>query len=120
MDQEFIQTSKQKLLEKKERLSKQLEDLTHDKKFDKNKVQVKWEDIGDKDEDNAGEVADFQDKLSLERELEESLEKINNALKKIEEGTYGKCKKCGGEIQKARLEAYAEAEQCIKCQSFKF
>ena len=120
MDKQFIETQKQKLLEKKEKLSKQLEELTQDKEFDKNKVQAKWEDLGDKEEDSASEVADFQDKISLERKLEESLERINNALKEIDEGTYGKCKKCSGEIQKARLEAYPEADKCIKCQSFKF
>lgn len=120
MDFQFIEMQKQKLLSVKEKLSKQLEELTHGNEFDKNKVQAKWEDLGDKEEDNASEVSDFQDKISLERKLEESLEKINKALKSMEDGIYGKCSKCEHEIEKARLEAYPEADQCIKCQSKKF
>lgn len=120
MDSQFIETQKQKLLETKDKISKQLMELTHNNKFDKNKVQAKWEDLGDKEEDSASEVADFQDKISLERKLEESLEKINNALKNIEDGAYGKCTKCNQEIESARLDAYPEADQCIECQSKKF
>ena len=41
--------------------------------------------------------------------------KINKALKKIEEGTYGVCERCEEEITAKRLEARPVAELCIKC-----
>jgi len=45
------------------------------------------------------------------------LHHLNEALERIENGTYGKCRTCGGEISKARLEAVPHATQCIKCKN---
>lgn len=45
------------------------------------------------------------------------LHHLNEALERIENGTYGKCRSCGGEISKARLEAVPHATQCIKCKN---
>ncbi|MCX7837421.1 MAG: TraR/DksA family transcriptional regulator [candidate division WOR-3 bacterium] len=44
------------------------------------------------------------------------LMKIDKALRKIEEGIYGKCEKCNKEIEEARLEVIPYAELCISCQ----
>jgi DnaK suppressor protein len=43
------------------------------------------------------------------------LKKIEYALKKIEEGTYGICENCGGPISYERLKARPVAIYCIKC-----
>ncbi len=43
------------------------------------------------------------------------LKKIEKALQKIEEGTYGICEKCGNCIQYERLKLRPVAELCIKC-----
>ena len=40
---------------------------------------------------------------------------LNEALERIEKGTYGICRTCGNPIQKKRLEAVPHATQCIKC-----
>ncbi|MGC9031700.1 MAG: TraR/DksA family transcriptional regulator [Minisyncoccia bacterium] len=45
------------------------------------------------------------------------LEEINTAIKKIQNGTYGKCDKCGQPISKERLKAIPYARYCIKCQT---
>jgi DnaK suppressor protein len=45
------------------------------------------------------------------------LHHLNEALERIENGTYGKCRSCAGEISKARLEAVPHATQCIKCKN---
>ncbi len=45
------------------------------------------------------------------------LEQIKAALKRIEEGGYGRCKGCGKEIPEARLEAIPYAARCVKCTS---
>ncbi|MFA5052406.1 MAG: TraR/DksA family transcriptional regulator [Patescibacteria group bacterium] len=115
MDQQFEQELRAKLKEQQDTLTAQLEEITHEKKFNKDKVQVKWQNVGDKDEDNAVEVANFQDSVALERNLEISLEKIETALKKMDEGTYGQCEKCGNPMEDDRLLAYPEATHCIKC-----
>lgn len=59
----------------------------------------------------------FEDDLSMSlagREAEE-LASINDALDKIEEGTYGECEECGKPIPAARLKALPFASMCIKC-----
>lgn len=45
------------------------------------------------------------------------LQKIEAALEKIREGTYGKCISCGEDIGLKRLEARPVAELCIDCKS---
>jgi len=42
---------------------------------------------------------------------------LNEALKRIEDGAYGICRTCNGEISKKRLEAVPHATQCIKCKN---
>ncbi len=41
---------------------------------------------------------------------------IDEALERVEEGTYGLCVSCGKEIQPKRLEAVPWARHCITCQ----
>jgi len=68
---------------------------------------------------------DWEDRSS-ERQGDEVLEalghvemaelmRIDAALLRIEEGTYGDCTKCGQPISKARLAAVPEAAFCIGC-----
>jgi hypothetical protein len=40
---------------------------------------------------------------------------VEAALRRVGEGTYGRCRGCGGPIAPERLEARPEAEQCIRC-----
>ena len=42
---------------------------------------------------------------------------LDEALQRIEEGTFGLCRVCGGEIGRPRLEAVPTATQCIACKS---
>ena len=43
------------------------------------------------------------------------IDKIDRALKKIEDGTFGLCESCEDPIGKKRLEARPETGLCIKC-----
>jgi DnaK suppressor protein len=45
------------------------------------------------------------------------LNKINSALEKIEQGSFGECEQCGEEIGIKRLEARPVAELCIDCKA---
>lgn len=42
---------------------------------------------------------------------------ISAALNRIDDGTYGRCTRCGLQIAPARLEALPHAAACIECQS---
>ncbi|HHQ48704.1 MAG TPA: TraR/DksA family transcriptional regulator [Acidobacteria bacterium] len=52
----------------------------------------------------------------LSTEEQTILKRIDRALQRIEEGTYGNCLNCGGAIQKGRLDAVPWARYCIDCQ----
>ncbi len=43
------------------------------------------------------------------------LEKIDHAIEKLEQGTYGICEDCGAEINEQRLKAIPFAIYCIEC-----
>ena len=45
------------------------------------------------------------------------LGKIEAALERIEDGTYGQCEECGAKIPKTRLNAIPYATMCVKCAS---
>ncbi len=45
------------------------------------------------------------------------LHHLNEALERIEAGTYGICRSCGGPVSRKRLEAVPNATQCISCKS---
>ncbi len=40
---------------------------------------------------------------------------IEEALSRVEDGSYGKCESCGGKISKQRLVALPHARLCIDC-----
>lgn len=64
------------------------------------------------------EVADametFDNNSAILNQLEIRLAEVNLALNKIKNGTYGKCKVCGENIEIDRLEANPSAETCMK------
>jgi RNA polymerase-binding transcription factor DksA len=105
MDKKFISEQKQKLERQREYLNKKI-----------NKLE-KVLDFGDSQDDNAQEVAEASNNLSLERDLKNELKEINKVLKRIDEGSYGKCLSCGGIIEKKRLELVPTAVNCADCQS---
>jgi DnaK suppressor protein len=45
------------------------------------------------------------------------LRQLDDALKRIEDGSYGVCEDCGGKIPLKRLEAFLAAKLCITCKS---
>jgi RNA polymerase-binding protein DksA len=65
--------------------------------------------IGDTATATLGREIDY----TLGENSEQVLAEINNALKRIEEGTYGTCARCGKDIAPERLEAYPWASLCI-------
>ena len=52
--------------------------------------------------------------LSIIDQLQSHRQAIDSALKRIAEGTYGKCERCGREIPFERLEARPAATLCVE------
>lgn len=80
-------------------------------------------------EESVPEPGDESDFAQKEREMEmasifsykdkNKLDLIENALKKIEEGTYGICESCGISIEEMRLDIIPFARYCVQCQGIK-
>ena len=113
MDAKFIESRKKELEKRKQELLRELnEDAVQVAEHDYN---AKFVDYGDKEDENAAEVANFEKNLSLEKTLEISLYNVDLALKKIEEGKYGLCEKCDSPINPDRLKAFPSAGSCMDC-----
>jgi DnaK suppressor protein len=61
----------------------------------------------------------YEREFSLGRVSEEQdlLYAIDEALKRVKDGTYGRCLQCGKAISKKRLGAVPHTELCIDCQT---
>jgi RNA polymerase-binding transcription factor len=69
-------------------------------------------------DDGDWSIIDLSEDISL-RQLSthrQTLLKIDEALRKLDEGTYGMCEDCGEEISEERLEILSFAIYCIDCQ----
>jgi len=67
-------------------------------------------------EEAADEVEEYSSRLPVEFSLETRLRDVNLALEKLAQGKYGKCDKCGKDIEEKRLEIHPAARFCMKCQ----
>ena len=65
--------------------------------------------------DSAHATAERSELLSLIEQLESTQSEITDALAKIEDGTYGKCERCGEAIALERLEAIPTVSMCVAC-----
>ena len=65
--------------------------------------------------DHASEMVDRELDESLEDNAEQLVQDIDRALEKIDDGTYGKCERCGQEIPPERLDAVPYATLCVSC-----
>jgi len=91
-----------------------------------NEVQGKIRDVradgADKDHEvlDPGETSEVDIQEDIEFALiqmkAETLNKINEALARLEEGTYGYCFECGEEISEKRLRALPFAVRCKDCE----
>lgn len=110
MDKRTMKLIENRLLEKKNEILETIE-------------KEELEEISDHESENViGDIVDtantaYESQLieKLTENEQKKLHEINEALKRIEEGVYGKCVVCGREIEEKRLVAIPEAKKCIVC-----
>ena len=115
MEKEFFEGLKQELEKQKQSLINELENFA--KKDDSPKGD--WETIypnreNGSMEEEADELQEYDNMLSVEHSLELKLKAVDAALEKMKKGEYGKCEKCGKEISRDRLKAVPEARFCLE------
>jgi DnaK suppressor protein len=115
MRKEFLKEMRERLHGEYARLKAELEEFTKQNPRNRDDYVAQFENIGDKEDENAEEVATYSTNLMLERTLESSLRDIVRALERLDEGSYGNCKYCGKEIDEKRLDARPSSSSCIEC-----
>jgi RNA polymerase-binding transcription factor len=107
------------MLEKRYReLSSQIKGSIRDGRTQDVNADVKGTLINDSSEVPGGTVEGEID-LALTQLRAETLQRVAAALSRLEEGHYGRCAECEGEIPEARLKAMPFAIRCLECESAK-
>jgi DnaK suppressor protein len=65
--------------------------------------------------DGTNEAISRRNDIGVGNSLLVTQEKLERALAKLAEGSYGSCDRCGAQIAPARLEAVPESVLCIEC-----
>lgn len=105
---------RRRLLEERERLEREIADLDAD-------LSESLEDSSEESPydqhmaETAGVTLDREIDLTLEENARASISQIDRALHKLENGSYGRCDKCGKPIGDDRLRAAPFATLCIDC-----
>ncbi len=113
MKDKDLQAFKKKLLAEKRRLEGELKSYS----LDLHQSQSGWS--GEHAYENhladlATDTATRESDVSVELNIRDLLNRINDALARIESGTYGLCRVCGKPISLERLRAIPWAELCIE------
>lgn len=107
---------KQRLLEEKTRLEQELQDIGNKDPNRPNHYEPNYpESGGNSTDDNAAEVSEYADELSIEARLETELRDVQKALTLMDNDEYGVCKYCHKPIDLKRLEARPASSSCIDC-----
>ena len=121
----IMATTKNKAAAKTSRYNELKKMLEHRRRELMNEVQGRMRDVradGNKERDvlDQGESSEVDIQEDIEFALiqmkSETLTKINEALRRLDEATYGNCFECGDEISVARLKALTFAVRCKDCE----
>ncbi|MEA2088917.1 MAG: TraR/DksA C4-type zinc finger protein [Patescibacteria group bacterium] len=115
LDKKTIEQIRKSLEKRKKDIENELSKITKEDKHEREKHQTIFPEFGNKNDENANEIASFTDNLSLGKSLDDTLRDIENTLKRIEKGTYGICKYCKKPISKERLKIRPVSSACIDC-----
>ena len=102
-----LDKAKQRLLDLKQEYQTRVDKIQHDMQNPDTDMTQDWDDQAVINEQN-----DVRKNLLVE--AQQNLELVNNALLRIENGTYGICTVSGEEIEPERLEAVPFATTCMK------
>ncbi len=115
MDKDKLEHFKTKLIEEKSLLERELKTVgSRDPQNPDNweaKTQGRDIDTAERNE-VADKVEGFETNMAILGQLEPRYNEVKDALTRIDEGTYGICKVCDGEIEEDRLNANPAATTC--------
>ncbi|MFH1198625.1 MAG: TraR/DksA family transcriptional regulator [Candidatus Omnitrophota bacterium] len=107
------------ILKKKEDIADEIKHLSEDTKKSQKEASGDISGYSFHMADVATDNYDREFSLGLASNEREALYEAGDALKRIEDGTFGVCETCKGLIAKNRLKAVPSARLCLKCQEKK-
>ena len=116
LEKEVLAELKEKLEKEKIQLENELSRIA-DQTQAKGDYETRFNEIGTGEDENATEVEEYTDNLALEENLQKQLAEVEEALSKIQLGTYGFCENCQKMIPLDRLRAYPAAKKCLDCKN---
>jgi len=106
-----------KLISIKKKLLKQRQELLTEAEHTlNNKISTEKESFPDPTDQAVAEL-DNNFLLRLRGREQKLLKKIDEAISRIDTGSYGICESCGGQISTKRLEARPVTTLCIECKT---
>ena len=115
--EDMVMVTDSKLLAIKKKLIKQRQELLSEAEQTlNNKISTEKESFPDPTDQAVAEL-DNNFLLKLRGREQKLLKKIDEAISRIDGGTYGICESCGGEINTKRLEARPVTTLCIECKT---
>lgn len=112
MDDQLQQRLRSELESNRQELVSELRSLGADP--DSDRVQ-ELTGIDDNFADSASATAERAETLALVQQARERLTDIDHALKRMTDGAYGICARCGTAIATPRLEARPMSVYCVEC-----
>lgn len=112
---EFLDKIKKLLLSEKIRLENELGKFTTKNKHVKDDYDAEFPEYGDKEDENAQEVAQYTADKPMEIALEKELRDVNKSLDRLKKDDYGICKYCDKPIDEKRLLARPTSGACVSC-----
>ncbi len=105
---------RQRLLDERAELQEQLTTI-EESSFSTSQSDLSGEVSFDEENADAGTFTFERERdLSIENNVRDLLGKIDRALARMDEGTYGICSRCGKPIEKPRLRALPYVDLCLK------
>ncbi|MFC1622816.1 TraR/DksA family transcriptional regulator [Patescibacteria group bacterium] len=114
LDKNKVEKFKGMLEEERDKIRKEIEGFASPSD-NPDEFKTNHNELGTHQDESATEVEEYVDNLSVESNLEQRLKDIKSALTRVEDGAYGKCVECGGDIREERLEIYPSARRCMQC-----
>lgn len=115
IDPKTLSELKEALLKEKKELENNLGKIARPVNKKEGDYETSFDELGTDKDDNATEVDQYTQNLSVETSLEKKLQEVIDALEKMDNKTYGICENCQEEIPIERLKANPSAKTCIVC-----
>jgi len=118
MEKNKLDYYEKKLINEKKKVNNLIENMRKNETIDsKSEIASELSFYDNHPSDLATEINDIEKGMALRENETTILEKIDAAINRIQDGTYGICKNCGKKISEKRLEFLPYAENCVECQT---